>query len=112
MEAWILHIRIQYIEYYPEEHVAAADEYSVWSSEKLALKAAGKYIKTINRWQLQGTLREVANTLVEQGTVNLAIDLLNKYGKHENIKEGTITHQYRHYQINIVKSIFQGSPFE
>lgn len=112
MDAWILHIRIEYVEYYPEEHVDVANSYSAWASENLALKAAGKYIQAIGRSQLQETLRDVANTLVQQGTTQLAIDLLNKYGKYENIKQGSLTCQYRHYKINIVKSTFQGSPFE
>lgn len=112
MDVWILHIRAHYIDHYPEEHTAHTDNYSAWTTEKLALKAAGEYIQGIGRWQLQGTLREVANSLVEQGAIHLAIELLNKYGKHENIKEGSITCQFRHYKINIVKSTFQGSPFE
>jgi hypothetical protein len=112
VEAWILHINTQYADNFVPNKVQDTNEYSAWSTEKLALKAAGSYIKDIGHWCAPEVLRQAACALVDQDDIPLAIKLLHTYSKIEEVKFGGTTFNFRHLTITITKSTFSGSPFE
>jgi len=106
MEAWILHIH----EEFPGDGYQR-DKYSSWATEKQAIKAAGEFIKGLTHSEIELVLLPSLYELVDQDKIDLAIQLINNYSRF-NIQNPTKETNLYKYNIKIVKSTFQGSPFE
>jgi len=116
MEAWIVHIREEWIADEKTGRIEERNTYSAWATENQALKNVATFLKyEIGRpWNGAFTdrteLRAAVQGLLEANKIMLAIDLINRYTIIEprNANDSTP----RKVRITITESKFLGSAFE
>lgn len=115
MEAWILHIREDYVSHFGL--IDHKDTYSAWSTEKQAYKHASVYLLKISQHfyvEPLGNalaLQDAITSLVEADKISKAIALVNRYS--EMIKPSHLGETASNkVTIAIIKSKFLGSAFE
>jgi hypothetical protein len=121
MEAWIVHIREEWItdqKLIGDEKIttmADNNKYSVWATEQQALKNAAEYLKdeALDSWSpvfyKKIELREAMISLIDSNKISSAISLVNKYTTTYPIEQNP---KPRKVNIVINQSKFLGSPFE
>jgi len=109
MEAWILHVKEESIN--DKKELDSHDNYSAWSTDKQAIKAATAIIERLSHFNLPDALLQATKILIADHPLE-AINLINTYSKAEILYLHGSNYTYRKYTIKITKSKFSGSAFE
>lgn len=110
MEAWILHIREEYID--SSDQISNKNHYSAWATTKQAEKEAARWLKNHTNYTgpFQDGLRQAIRSLLEIDKTREAIELINECSCA--IKSQVSLQGYNKIHIIIEKSRFLGSAFE
>jgi len=117
MEAWIVHIKSEWIDNTTTKEINISDSYVAWSSEKQALKWVGEFLNDQADRYFGGLfyncqeLRDAVKALLEHNYIKEAIGLANKYTRVGEPPRNGFSGSTK-VTISINKSDFKGSPFE
>lgn len=116
MEAWIVHIRQEWINDIGDE-VSNSNRYSAWATERQALKSICDWLKTetLKSWGNvfvdREELQNATIALLEADKIKEAISLVNRYTLIQKRATGRSSVPHK-IIITIHESRFLGSPFE
>ena len=116
MEAWIVHIREEWIADEKTGRIEERNTYSAWATENQALKNVATFLKYVIDRPWDGAfigrteLQTAVQGLMEVNKIMLAIDLINRYTIIEPRNANGSTP--RKMRITITESKFLGSAFE